>query len=60
MNPLINALLAAENEVTRLRLEKLDDKLEAVQAIDQPSMTLGDIAEPRKKNVFLDSRLFSL
>ena len=50
MKELIHALLAAETEAKRLRREKLGAKLEAVNAI----------AEPRKKNVFLDSRLFSL
>lgn len=53
-------LLVAENKAKWLRREKLDDKLEAVNAVDPLSMTLGNITEPRKKNVFLDSRLFSL
>lgn len=60
MNTLINALLVAENEAKWLRHEKLDAKLEAVNAIDQLSMTLGNITEPRKKHVSLASRLFNL
>ena len=53
MNALINALLTAENEAKWLRHEKLDAKLEAANAIDQLSMTLGNITEPRKKACFL-------
>ena len=60
MNALINALLGNKNEAKWLRHEKLDAKLEAVNTVGPLSMTLGNITEPRKKNVFLDSRLFSL
>lgn len=53
MTELIGALLEAYKEATRLRHEKLNAKLESVNAIDPLSMALGNITEPRKKNVFL-------